>query len=120
MGTGSTAEAIVRVPVSTTTRATHVGSGCLICAAEATLDGLSEVQLATFRERAVAEPARALRGPTELTNDARLDVPSTAICTGFTSEQYKDAVKEGYTWLAGFAELQNLSWLDLPTSHWPM
>lgn len=42
------------------------------------------------------------------------------ICTGFTSEQYKEAVKEGYAWLAGLNELQNVSWIDLPTSHWPM
>ena len=56
----------------------------------------------------------------ELTNDARLDVPTTVICTGFTSEQYKDAVKEGYAWLGGLAELRDVTWVDLPTSHWPM
>jgi hypothetical protein len=55
-----------------------------------------------------------------LTNDARLDVPSTAICTGFTSDQYKAAVEEGHTWLGGFAELRDVTWVDLPTSHWPM
>ena len=42
------------------------------------------------------------------------------ICTGYTSEQYKDAVKEGYGWLAGVTELRNVTWVDLPTSHWPM
>ena len=61
-----------------------------------------------------------LREAAELTNDARLDVPSTVICTGFTSEEYKDAVKEGYAWLAGLAELRDVTWVDLPTSHWPM
>jgi pimeloyl-ACP methyl ester carboxylesterase len=89
-------------------------------AAEENLDGLSEEQLATFRRRAVPEPGGVLREAPRLTNQARLDVPSTAICTGFTSEQYKDAVKEGYTWLGGFGELRNITWLDLPTSHWPM
>ena len=34
---------------------------------------------------------RVLPTRTELTNDARLDVPSTVICTGFSSEQYEDA-----------------------------
>ena len=52
--------------------------------AEENLDGLSEEQLETFRQRAVPEPGAALRGSAELTNAARLDVPSTAICTGFT------------------------------------
>jgi pimeloyl-ACP methyl ester carboxylesterase len=89
-------------------------------AAEENLDGLSEEQLETFRQRAVPEPGGALRDAPQLTNDARLDVPTTAICTGFTSEQYKDAVKEGYAWLGGFGELHNITWVDLPTSHWPM
>ena len=59
------------------------------------LDGLTEEQLETFRRRAVPEPGGVLREAIELTNDARLDVPSTVVCTGYTSEEYKDAVKEG-------------------------
>jgi hypothetical protein len=73
-----------------------------------------------LRERAIPEPAGLLKEGHEFTNDARLDIPSTFICTGYTSEEYKDAVKEGYAWLAGVPELRNLTWLDLPTSHWPM
>jgi hypothetical protein len=61
-----------------------------------------------------------IRDVIELTNDARLDVPSTLICTGFTSRQYKDAVKDGDAWLAGLTELRDVTWVDLPTSHWPM
>jgi pimeloyl-ACP methyl ester carboxylesterase len=89
-------------------------------AAEENLDGLSEEQLETFRQRAVPEPGGVLRDAPQLTNDARLDVPTTAICTGYTSEEYKDAVKQGYAWLGGFAELRDITWVDLPTSHWPM
>jgi pimeloyl-ACP methyl ester carboxylesterase len=88
--------------------------------AEENLDGLSEEQRETFRQRAVPEPGAAMREFIPLTDDARLDIPTTAICTGYTSEQYKDAVKEGYAWLGGFAELRNITWVDLPTSHWPM
>jgi len=84
------------------------------------LDGLSEEQLATFRQRAVPEPGAALRDAADLTNEARLDVPSTVICTAFPSEQYKEAVKEGYSFLAGLAELRDVTYVDLPTSHWPM
>ena len=89
-------------------------------AAEENLDGLSEEQLETFRQRAIPQPGGAIRGSVELANDARLDLPTTAICTGYTSEQYKDAVKEGYSWLGGFADLRDITWVDLPTSHWPM
>ncbi len=84
------------------------------------LDGLTEAQLEAFRQRAVPEPGAALREAAELTNEARRDVPSTVVCTGFTSEQYKDAMKEGYSFLAGLPELRDVTWVDLPTSHWPM
>jgi pimeloyl-ACP methyl ester carboxylesterase len=87
---------------------------------EENVEGLTEEQLETFRRRAVPEPGGVLREAPELTNDARLDVPSTAICTGFTSDQYKAAVEEGYAWLGGFGELRDVTWIDLPTSHWPM
>ena len=89
-------------------------------ASEENLDGLSDEQLATFRERAVPQPGGVLREALRLENDTRLDIPSTAIATGFTSDQYKDAIKEGYAWLGGFADLRDLTWVDLPTSHWPM
>ncbi len=84
------------------------------------LDGLSEDQKETFRQRAVPVPGGILRESVELTNDARRDIPSTMICTGFTSEQYKESAKEGYSFLAGLPELRNITWIDLPTSHWPM
>ncbi len=42
------------------------------------------------------------------------------MCTGYTSEEYKDAVKEGYPFVAGLAELRKVTYVDLPTSHWPM
>ena len=84
------------------------------------LDGLTDEQLETFRRHAVPEPGGVLREGLELTNDARLDLPSTVICTGYTSQQYKEAVEEGQEWLAGLAELHDITWIDLPTSHWPM
>ena len=89
-------------------------------AAEENLDGLSEEQMETFRQRAVPEPGGVLREAAELTNDARRDLPTTMICTGYTSAQYQEAAKEGYAWLAGLEEVRNITWVDLPTSHWPM
>src|SRR4051794_26066982 len=87
---------------------------------EENVDGLTEEQLETFRRRARPEPGGVLRGEPQLASDERLAIPSTAICTGFTSDQYKAAVEEGYAWLGGFAELRDLTWVDLATSHWPM
>jgi pimeloyl-ACP methyl ester carboxylesterase len=88
--------------------------------AEENLDGLSEEQLETFRQRAVPEPGGVMRDTVELANEARLDIPSTVIATGYTSEQYKESAEEGYAWLAGLKEVRNITWVDLPTSHWPM
>ena len=90
--------------------------------AEENLDGLSEQQKEAFRERAVPVPGGVLRGSVELTNDARRDIPSTLICTGFTAEQYQTYAREHPEWafLAGIPELRRATWIDLPTSHWPM
>lgn len=84
------------------------------------LDGISEEQLAEFRRRAVPQPGAVLRGAHEFTNDARLAVPSTIICTSVPSDQVKAWVSEGYPFIAGLAELRNVEYVDLPTSHWPM
>ncbi len=86
------------------------------------LDGLTEEQLETFRRRAVPIPGSLIREAAELTNDARRDIPSTIICTGFSAEQYQTYAKEHPDWafLAGIPELRDVTWVDLPTSHWPM
>ena len=89
-------------------------------AEEENLDGLSEEQLETFRRRAVPQPGEVLRTSVELTNDARLDVPTTVIATAFPSEEYKKGVEQGWPFLGGLRELRNVTWIDLPTSHWPM
>jgi pimeloyl-ACP methyl ester carboxylesterase len=90
--------------------------------AEENLDGLSEEQKETFRQRAVPVPGGVVRGSVELTNDARRDIPSTLICTAFTAEQYRQYAQgdEPPSFLAGIPELRNATWIDLPTSHWPM
>ena len=90
--------------------------------AEENLDGLTEEQKETFRRRAVPVPGGVLREGIELSNDARRDIPSTMICTGFTSEQYRTYAGEHQDWafLAGIPDLRDVTWIDLPTSHWPM
>src|SRR5207247_9239880 len=82
-------------------------------AQEENLDGLTEEQLETFRQRAVPEPGGVLREAPQLSNAARLAVSSTAICTGYTSDQYKDALKERYAWLGWLGEHGHRPWRDL-------
>jgi pimeloyl-ACP methyl ester carboxylesterase len=91
-------------------------------AAEENLTGLSETQLATFRERAVPVPGGVLRGEYTFRNDARRDIPSTIIATGFSARDYRTYAAEHPEWafLAGIPDLHDITWIDLPTSHWPM
>ena len=84
------------------------------------LDGISEAQLTTFRERAVPEPGGAMRDAVELTNDARRAIPTTMICTAFSAAEYRDAAAKGYGFVAGLTDLTDVTWVELPTSHWPM
>lgn len=90
--------------------------------AEENLSDLTEEQIATFRERAVPVPGNLLREGHEFANDARNDIPSTLIATGFSSEEYQRYAKEHPEWafLAGLPELRDVTYIDLPTSHWPM
>jgi pimeloyl-ACP methyl ester carboxylesterase len=84
------------------------------------VDGLSDEHLETFRQRAVPEPGGAIRDAPGLTNDRRLDLPSIVLCSSMTSGQIKAAVEAGYPWIAGLADLRNVTYVDLPTGHWPM
>jgi hypothetical protein len=84
------------------------------------LDGLSDEQLAAFRKRAVPEPGAALRETTQLAAERRLDVPTTVVCASMSSDQIKAAVEAGHPWVGELAGLRNVSYVDLPTGHWPM
>ena len=84
------------------------------------LEGISDDQLETFARRAVPEPGGVLREAIVLTNDARLDIPSTVIATAYSRAEYEDAVKEGYGFVLGLRDLRHVTWVELPTSHWPM
>ena len=63
------------------------------------IEGLTAEQLETFRRRAVPEPGAGFREAPVLTDDARLDVPSTVVCTSLSSAQIKGAVEQGYAWV---------------------
>lgn len=87
---------------------------------QASLDGLDDATLHTFRERAVPEPGPVLREPVHLTNDARRDVPTTIIACSYPSEVMLKLAREGNPMMAETATLRDLDVVDLPTGHWPM
>ncbi|NHA66718.1 alpha/beta fold hydrolase [Phycicoccus flavus] len=87
---------------------------------QASLDGLDEAALATFRERAVPEPGPVLRAATPLTNPARRAVPATLVCCSLGAEQVRAMAAAGHPMMAEVATLEDVDLVDLPTGHWPM
>lgn len=87
---------------------------------QGSMQGLSDEQLDEFRERAVPEPAGAVRDAAVLRDDRRLDVPATIICTAFSAADYRSYAEQGVPFLAGVLEHRALELVDLPTGHWPM
>ncbi|GAA4626291.1 alpha/beta fold hydrolase [Cellulomonas oligotrophica] len=84
------------------------------------IDGLTPEHLDRFRARAVPQPGGAIREAPQLADDARRDVPTVVMCTSYSSEQVREAVAAGYAWVGGLSELRDVTWVDVPTGHWPM
>lgn len=81
---------------------------------------LTPAQLDEFRDRAVPEPGGAVRDAPRLTDDRRLDVPATLVCTSYSAADYRAYAEQGVPFLAGVLEHRALTMVDLPTGHWPM
>jgi pimeloyl-ACP methyl ester carboxylesterase len=87
---------------------------------QGSMAGLSEEQLATFRERAVPQPVGSMRDAVSLADDRRLDVPGTMVCTAFSAADYCSYAEQGMPFLQGLLRHRRLELVDLPTGHWPM
>ena len=87
---------------------------------QGSMAGLSEQQLATFRERAVPQPTSSIRETVSLRDERRLDVPGTVVCTAFPAADYRSYAEQGMPFLAGILQHRRLELVDLPTGHWPM
>mgnify|MGYP005813947073 CR=1 FL=1 len=89
-------------------------------AEEGSLADLTPEQLEIFRARAVAQPQGIVTEPVVLTDEARHQVPLTVICTTFPSQSYRQGAAQGVPFLAGLLDYADVSYVDLPTGHWPM
>jgi pimeloyl-ACP methyl ester carboxylesterase len=87
---------------------------------QGSMAGLSEEQLATFRDRAVPQPTASIRDAVSLVDERRLDVPGTIVCTAFSADDYRSYAAQGMPFLAGVLTYPRLELVDLPTGHWPM
>ncbi len=105
--------------------AEHVGDFALTDAwaglqDEGSFTDLTATQLETFRERAVPQPASVVTEAADLNNDARHQVPVTVICTAFPASAYQDYAAQGVPFLAALLDYYDVTYIDLPTGHWPM
>jgi pimeloyl-ACP methyl ester carboxylesterase len=82
-------------------------------------EGLDEEARAAFRTRAVPHPAGVARGPVHVSNPLRLDVPVTAICSSLPSGVLRTLAHPGPPLHTELGALQ-VTYVDVPTGHWPM
>lgn len=87
---------------------------------EGSFKGLTEAQLETFRERAVPQPVGVVTEAVQLGNDARHRVPITVVCTAFPASAYQEYAAAGVPFLAALLDYAEVTYVDLPTGHWPM
>jgi pimeloyl-ACP methyl ester carboxylesterase len=83
------------------------------------LQGLDEETRRRVRERATDHPFRTYTQPIALKNPARTSLPHVLISCSFPLEQVREFIESGHPW---FAELGGPQWsfVEMPTSHWPM
>lgn len=87
---------------------------------QGSMRGLTDAQLETFRTRAVPQPGPVLTTAVSLTDDRRLGIPGTVVCTSFPSEDFRSYAEQGVPFLAALPHHTALTYVDLPGGHWPM
>ncbi|TLP94968.1 alpha/beta hydrolase [Nesterenkonia salmonea] len=83
------------------------------------LSGLDDDALKRFRADAVPVPAEVLVGTLQLSHPERRRIPTTAVCTEYSAADLKSWIEAGFPPTTEFPHLADLSFVDLPTGHWP-
>lgn len=66
-----------------------------------------------------ALPAAVARDGQALSDPRRYDIPATIICCELPSAEVRRWMDAGHERLAEAAKLRDVTWVDLPTGHWP-
>lgn len=86
----------------------------------ALVDGLTVEQVQRFAEHASTMPAATTVEPIVLRDPERNRVPSAVICCSLDSETVRTSAQRGEPMFAALDRLESVTYLDLPTGHWPM
>lgn len=84
------------------------------------LEGLDDATLERFRARALPHPAGPARDAVHLSDERRLNVPTTVVCNSFPSAVIAEMAAGGHPMAAELTSLKSVDYVDLPTGHWPM
>ena len=90
-----------------------------LTAQQLSTDGLDGAALAELRRRSVPHPAGVMGAPVQLTDERRLRVPVTAICTSLPSAVLQQLTEAGQI-PSEMPRYEDVETVDLPTGHWPM
>lgn len=82
--------------------------------------GLSLEDKQHIAKRAVPHPVGAICEAIELRNPQRNSVPATMICCSASSQTVRSLSTEGNPMFAPINDLSDVTFVDLPTGHWPM
>lgn len=83
------------------------------------LEGLDDETRERFRTRAVDHPGGVARSAMRVTDERRLAVPATVICTSVPSAVLIETIHAGQV-PSELRQLAEVHYVDLPTGHWPM
>jgi pimeloyl-ACP methyl ester carboxylesterase len=86
---------------------------------EADIRDLDEAARTEFRARAIPSPARLVSDPQRLSDPRRYQVPVTMVCPEFDTETLKSWIDDGMEPVREFSEIEDVTYVDLPTGHWP-
>jgi pimeloyl-ACP methyl ester carboxylesterase len=82
-------------------------------------EDLVDLDLDAFRARAVPSPEQVVHGRQRLVDERRYDVPVTAVATEYTTAMLREWIAEGAGRLRELAKIRDVTYVDLPTGHWP-
>lgn len=83
------------------------------------LRDLDDDRREAFRDRAMPQPAGVATDPQVLTDGRRYEVPVTIIACSLPSDLLRRWVGEGHPYVAELAAVRDVTYVDLPTGHWP-
>lgn len=83
------------------------------------LRDLDEAALERFRDRAIPSPEHVVHGVAHLTDERRWSVPVVAVCPEYTAADLQSWIAGGAPPVQEFARIADVTYVDLPTGHWP-